>query len=225
MPRSLKILKVVQSQTERRVRSRSVIKACEKLGTTIRKQLPNVCWSEKNWRTNTSQAVSYGRRNYKEAQSITFSDEITGFRKNQPLLRKSSLLPFTPILIEGILRSNTRLRHSEELSPDVKFPIILPKKSHITRLIVQYHHESEGHQMGVNYTINHLREKYLVIHVRQQVKRVNSEFHECARRFKVQPALQQMAPLPQICLQMTTKPFANCAVDFAGPYHTIQGRG
>ena len=62
--------------------------------------------------------------------------------------------------------------------------------------------------MGVNYTINHLREKYLVIHVREEVKRVNRECRECARRFKVQPVQQQMAPLPRIRLQMTTKPFA-----------------
>ena len=78
--------------------------------------------------------------------------------------------------------------------------------------------------MGVNYTINHLQEKYLVIHVREEVKRVNRECRECARRFKVQPIQQQMAPLPQIRLQMTTKPLANCAVDFGGLYLTIQGR-
>ena len=78
--------------------------------------------------------------------------------------------------------------------------------------------------MGVNYTINHLQENYLVIHVREEVKRVNRECLECARRFKVQPVQQQMAPLPQIRLQMTTKPFANCAVDFGGPYLSIQGR-
>ena len=83
---------------------------------------------------------------------------------------------------------------------------------------------AKGHWMGVNYTINHLQENYLVTHVREEVKRVNRECRECARRFKVQPVQQQMAPLPQIRLQMTTKPFANCAVDFGGPYLTIQGR-
>ena len=77
--------------------------------------------------------------------------------------------------------------------------------------------------MGVNYTINHLREKYLVIHVCEEVKWVNRECRECARHFRVQPVQQQMAPLPQIRLQMTTKLFANCAVDFGGPYLTVQG--
>ena len=65
----------------------------------------------------------------------------------------------------------------------------------------------------------------MVIHVRQEVKRTNKDCSECARRFKVQPAQQQMAPLSQIRLQMTTRPFTNCAVDFAGPYLTVQGRG
>ena len=30
--------------------------------------------------------------------------------------------------------------------------------------------------MGLNYTINHVREKYLVVHVREQVKRVMRAF-------------------------------------------------
>ena len=34
----------------------------------------------------------------------------------------------------------------------------LPKKHHVTGQIVQYYHESEGHWMGVNYTISHPRE-------------------------------------------------------------------
>lgn len=105
-------------------------------------------------------------------QSKTFADDITALKSNKPLLKSSSLLPFTPILVDGLLQSNTRLRNSGDLSVDVKFPIILPKKNPVSRLIIKYHHESEGHRMGVNYTINHLREKYLVIHVREQAKRL-----------------------------------------------------
>ena len=161
----------------------------------------------------------------KEAQRNAFEAEIRALENNQPLPRRSSLLPLTPVMIEGTLRSNTRLRYSTDLPAEVKFPDILPKKNHVTKLIVKFYHESEGHRMGVSYTINHLREKFLVIHVRQEVKRTNKDCSECARCFKVQPAQQQMAPLPQIRLQMTTRPFTNCAVDFAGPYLTVQGRG
>ena len=144
---------------------------------------------------------------------------------NQPLPRRSSPLSLTPIMIEETLRSNTRLRYSNDLPVEVKFPFILPRKNHVTKMIVKYYLESEGHRMGVNYTINHLREKFSVIHVRQEIKRANKECSECARHFRIQPAQQQTAPLPQIRLQMTTRPFTNCAVDFAGPYLTVQGRG
>ena len=60
--------------------------------------------------------------------------------------------------------------------------------------------------MGLNYTINHVREKYLGVHVREQVKRVMRECCECARRFRSEPAHQQMAPLPKIRLQQSSRP-------------------
>ena len=85
------------------------------------------------------------------------------------------MAPFNPVLVNGILRSNTRLRHADDLPYDVKCPIILPKRNHVTGLIVKYYHELEGHQMALNDTINHVREKNLVVHVREQVKRVMRE--------------------------------------------------
>ena len=121
------------------------------------------------------------------------------------------MAPFNSVLVNGILRSDTRLRHANDLPYDVKCPIILPKRNHVTGLIVKSYHELEGHQMGLNYTINHVREKYLVVHVREQVKRVMSECFECARRFPSEPAHQQMAPLPKIRLQESSRPFDSCA--------------
>lgn len=79
--------------------------------------------------------------------------------------------------------------------------------------------------MGVNFTLNHLREKYFVVQGRQQVKRCIKECAECNRRFRGCSAKQQMAPLPRIRLEMTRRPFANCATDSAGPFYTMQGRG
>ena len=83
----------------------------------------------------------------------------------------------------------------------------------------------KGHQMALNYTINHVREKYLVVHIREQVKRVMRERFECARRFRSKPAHQQMAPLPKIRQQQSSRPFESCAVDFGGPFLTKQRCG
>ena len=74
--------------------------------------------------------------------------------------------------------------------------------------------------MGLNYTIDHGQEKYLVVHVREQVKRVMREFFECMRRFRSKPAHQQMAPLQKIRLQQSSRPFESCAVDIGGLFLT-----
>ena len=86
----------------------------------------------------------------KEAQGNAFKAEICALENNQPLPRRSSLLPLTPVMIKGTLRSNTRLQYSTDLPAEVKFPVILPKKTHVTKLVVKFYHESEGHRMGVN---------------------------------------------------------------------------
>ena len=50
------------------------------------------------------------------------------------------------------------------------------------------------------------------------------ECYECRRR-RNKPACQIMAPLPKTRLRFTFRPFAQTAVDFAGPLYTVQGRG
>ena len=161
----------------------------------------------------------------REAQETAFAKEVAALKKGKPVPRSSSLLKLNPMLENGMVRSNTRLRNANEISNDVKFPIILPKKNHVTSLIVKYHHENEHHEMGVNFTINHLREKYFVVHARQEVKLCVSSCAECSRRFRIKPKTQQMAPLPDIRLEMTGRPFENCATDYGGPYFTKHGRG
>ncbi|XP_015778734.1 PREDICTED: uncharacterized protein LOC107356639 [Acropora digitifera] len=128
----------------------------------------------------------------KTAQQECFLDEIRALEDDKPLPSKSTLLKITPKLYGGLLRSNSRLRYSDDLSEETKLPIIIPKNHVVTRLTGKYHHEKEGHEMGVNLTLNHLREKYFVLHGRQQVKRCIKECAECNRRFRGCPARQQL---------------------------------
>ena len=102
-----------------------------------------------------------------EAQNDAFPVEIKASASGKGLPRKSSILPLTPMVIDVLLRSNTRLRYSNDLPDETKYTIILPKKHPITELVVKHHHEIEGHELGLNYTLNHLREKYLVVHGRE----------------------------------------------------------
>ena len=154
-----------------------------------------------------------------------YSAKIESLTMNKEIQGGSTLAPFNPVLVNDILRSNTRLqvRHADDLTYDEKCPIILPKRNHVTRLIIKYYHELEGHQMGLNYTINHVHEKYLVVHVREQVKRVTREYFECARRFRSKLVHQQVALLLKIRLQQSSRSFESCAVDYGGPFLTKQG--
>ena len=86
----------------------------------------------------------------KDAQYDAFNEEIKALVGGKELPKKSSILTFTPMVTDGILRSNTRLRDSDDLPEETKYPIILPKKHPVTELIVKYHHETEGHEMGLN---------------------------------------------------------------------------
>ena len=72
------------------------------------------------------------------------------------LKRKDPLLRLDPEIDDnGMLRAGGKLRHAE-LSLEEKHPVILPKKAHVTRLIIQACHEDVAHQ-GRGLTINCIR--------------------------------------------------------------------
>ena len=70
-----------------------------------------------------------------EAQHDAFTEEIKALVCGKGLPKKSSILTYTPMVTDGILRSNTRLRYSNYLPDETKYPIILPKKHPVTELI------------------------------------------------------------------------------------------
>ena len=54
-----------------------------------------------------------------EVQSKVYSAEIEPLRRNKEILRGSTLAPFNPVLVNGILRSNTRLQCADDCPYDV----------------------------------------------------------------------------------------------------------
>ena len=103
----------------------------------------------------------------KIVQHEAFSDEMqrleevngsTHTRQDQmkAMRKSSSICKLDPFLDEdGILRVSDRLRESS-IPYDVKHPIILPKKGHITNLILCHYHQSVKHQ-GRGITQNEIR--------------------------------------------------------------------
>lgn len=56
---------------------------------------------------------------------------------------------------EGVLRVGGRLRNAE-IPAAAKYPVVLPKKRHVTRLIISHYHDSIYHQ-GRGMTHNPIR--------------------------------------------------------------------
>ena len=55
----------------------------------------------------------------REVQSKVYAAEVETLRRNEESLRGSTLAPFNPVLVNGILMSHTRLRHADDLPYDV----------------------------------------------------------------------------------------------------------
>ena len=152
----------------------------------------------------------------KSAQREAFPEEYLALQRRKELLKNSKLLAFRPRLDEeGQMRCDSQLKYAEFLSHDARFPIILPRKHQVTKLIVKYFHEEGNHASGTNQTLAALSTRFWIISVCEEIREWEKECNGCRRR-KARAAKQIMAPLPQIRLRLSLRPFAQTAVDFGG---------
>ena len=89
---------------------------------------------------------------------------------------------------------------------------------------MKHHHEAGKHIAGTNQTLAALSQRFWILSAREEIREFEKECYECRRR-KTKAGNQIMAPLPSIRLKMPLKAFARTAVDYGGPFLTIQGRG
>lgn len=110
------------------------------------------------------------------------------------------------------------------LSYSGKHPIILPP-CHATKLLTRQAHARCLHG-GINLTLGTLRNKVWVIQARKQVKSVITNCVTCARHLAKVPS-QLMGSLPSARLTRPSRAFAECGVDYAGPFklRLAGGRG
>ena len=70
--------------------------------------------------------------------------------------KASTLYKMDPFLDkDGVLRVGSRLRNAE-IPGAAKYTVVLPKKGHVTRLIISHYHDSIYHQ-GRGMTHNQIR--------------------------------------------------------------------
>ena len=91
---------------------------------------------------------------------------------SQVVKSKSPLRKLCPILIDGILGG--RLQNAP-IPTEVKHPVLLPKKHHVTDLIVRKYHEELAHA-GREHVLSSIRKKFWIVKGRVAVRRVLREF-------------------------------------------------
>ena len=159
------------------------------------------------------------------AQQTEFPNEWASLSRGRQLSSNSKIIALQPkIDDDGLLRSDGRLQNAKFLSYDVRYPVILPRNSRITKLIVKEFHEMGNHASGTNQTLAALSTRYWIISAREVIRQWEKECMECRRR-KGKPCEQIMAPLPLSRLKTSLRTFSRTAVDFGGPYITVQGQG
>lgn len=134
----------------------------------------------------------------------------------------SSIYRLDPVWTDGLLRVGGRLSRAA-MSETIKHPIILPKRRHISDLLLRHIHERYGHGER-NHILCQLRKKYSIINGNCAARRVISKciFY---RRLKGKTREQKMADLPQERTLPDLPAFTHVGMDYFGPTETKSGRG
>ncbi|KAL0858623.1 hypothetical protein ABMA27_012456 [Loxostege sticticalis] len=155
----------------------------------------------------------------KHEQATHFKDDLRLLRQDEcvrgPLKTLHSFIDEN-----GLLRVGGRLANSD-IPLSQKHPIILPKTSRITGLIILDEHIRLLHA-GPKSLLANLNQKYWLINGIRQVKKITHKCLVCFR-MKAGAARQLMGSLPQDRVT-ACRPFQKVGIDFAGPVQVKNSR-
>ena len=152
------------------------------------------------------------------------SDKDQGFAKQRnSSMKTNSLYQLDPFLeSHGILHLGGRIKCAD-VPYDLEHLGILPKKSHITKLIIRHYHHQVEHQ-GQGITLNSLQSSgYWVVGGTSVVGNRISKCVVC-RKLHGPVSEQKMADLPDDRLEPSPS-FTYCEVDYSGPWLIKEGWG
>ena len=165
--------------------------------------------------------VSYEQRKY-FAEETEILDKKDG--SSSPKLKKSSTIcKLDPFFEDNLLRVHVggRLERAE-LPYSAKHPLLLPKESGVSKLIMEDVHKCCGH-LGKNTVVAFLRQKYWIIGARSYLKSLLSKCVTC-RKYRASCSKQKMANLPAGRFAADEPPFSRIGMDFFCPLELKRGR-
>uniref|UniRef100_A0A5S6QFX6 Integrase_H2C2 domain-containing protein n=1 Tax=Trichuris muris TaxID=70415 RepID=A0A5S6QFX6_TRIMR len=148
-------------------------------------------------------------------QGQCFPDELRLLRLGKDFPRKSRFCRLSPFLdMRDMIRVGGRMDEAV-MNYEAKHPPILTSRHYLTNLLIRQVHAQNCHA-GIESTLNLVRAQAWIVDGRAVVRRVLGECTIC-RRYRSNPSLPKMAPLPPSCLERPPAPFARVGMDFMGP--------
>ncbi|XP_030843562.1 uncharacterized protein LOC115924830 [Strongylocentrotus purpuratus] len=160
----------------------------------------------------------------KQLQLESFPEEmkrLAGHGEEKGVPKRSTLSNLDPELSNGLLQVGGRLQNAQ-IPSSAKHQYILPKKHHVTTLLMQYIHRRVGHQ-GQNHMVAELRQKFWVVGAGVLARNIARKCIIC-RKNQGKAGHQKMAELPRSRVQSDEPAFTRVGMDYFGPFEIKCGR-
>ena len=163
-----------------------------------------------------SSHIHFARKYWiKQSQGKEFPAELAALQKGQPIPTGSRLLPLNPQLDDdGIMRVHGRVVESK-ISPEQRYPIILPKNHTFTSSLIKKVHDENSHA-PVDWLHFHIRQQFWILSSRQLIRSVLRKCFEC-QKANARRGQQMMAPLPANRVNFEP-PFSRVGVDYTAKF-------
>ncbi|XP_015119506.1 uncharacterized protein LOC107042822 [Diachasma alloeum] len=157
----------------------------------------------------------------RHTQQLYFEAEINQLKTGNSLAANHRMATLTPYLENDVMRMGARLQKST-LDPEEKNPIILPRHSAPSSLIIADAHQRSFHGR-TQLTLAHIRQRYWIIGGRAPVRSYIIKCVTCARH----QGLRAQQLMGQLLARRVTpsRVFLHSGVDFASPINILRWRG